>query len=41
MQDTVDKYYSTPGVGQKIFFWTTYGDLDIRKKEVIAKFYDS
>ncbi len=33
-------HYSKPS-GEKLFFWTSYGDLDMRKPEVVMRFYDS
>lgn len=41
MQKTVDLHYSTKGVGEKRYFWACFDDFDMRKEEVILKYYDS
>ena len=41
MQKTVDETYSTKGVGEKRYFWACFDDFDMRKEEVILKYYDS
>ncbi len=41
MQQTVDKYYTTPSVGEKKFFWASFGDLDMTKQSVVNMYYDS
>ncbi len=40
MQEIVEKEYSAP-LGEKLFFWTSYGDLDMTKSSVVTRFYDS
>jgi hypothetical protein len=33
-------HYSYPA-GEKLFFWTSYGDLDMTKQHVVKRFYDN
>lgn len=41
MQRTVDEHFHTPGVGEKRFFWASFGDTDMRKRKMIEMYYDS
>ena len=40
MQQTVINHYNKP-FGEKVFFWSSFGDVDMTKPEVVNKFYDS
>lgn len=40
MQKTIDNHFVTPSVGEKRYFWGSFGDYDMTKEQVVNWYYD-